>query len=102
MGVASTIANLDAEAGGTDRVGRAAKRVTLACRALSEATNELRVAHRQSGMATTDDAADQVGAETERVCELAGELEKLATNLGSRRLVSAARRSATRGPGIKL
>jgi hypothetical protein len=53
-------------------------------------------------MAPTDDAADQVGAETERVCELAGELEKLATNLGSRRLVSAARRSATRGPGIKL
>jgi capsule polysaccharide export protein KpsE/RkpR len=77
-----------------DSIHRAADRVSLACRALSEATTELRVAHRQSGMTLADDAADQVSVETERVCELAGELQKLATNLATRRPLSAVPRSA--------
>jgi hypothetical protein len=65
-----------------DGVRRASERVTLACRALNAAVRELRVAHKQSGIAVVDDAADSVAAETERVCELAEEVEKLAANLG--------------------
>jgi hypothetical protein len=63
------------------RVSHAAERVTLACKALSSAANDLRIAHSQSGLTTVDDAADLVGAETERVCELAEELASLALNL---------------------
>jgi hypothetical protein len=69
-----------------DDVRRAAERVTLACRALSTAASDLRVAHRRSGMMALDDAADQVAAETERVCELAEELVKLGRNLATRPL----------------
>jgi hypothetical protein len=65
-------------------VSRASERVTLACKALSAAANDLRVAHARSGMSAVDDVADQVGAETERVCELAEELVKLARNLPGR------------------
>ncbi|MCW3033265.1 MAG: hypothetical protein JWM60_1610 [Solirubrobacterales bacterium] len=72
--------NTDAE------VRRASERVTLACKALSAAANDLRVAHARSGMSAVDDAADRVGTETERVCELAEELAKLAGNLQSRPL----------------
>ena len=64
-----------------DDVKRAAERVTLACRALSTAANDLRIAHRRSGTMALEDAADQVNAETERVCELAEELVKLGRNL---------------------
>jgi hypothetical protein len=62
-------------------VTRAAERVELACRALTAAATDLRVAHRQSGLSAVDDAADRVGVETERVCELAEELVSLAANL---------------------
>jgi hypothetical protein len=70
-------------------VRRASERVTLACKALSAAANDLRVAHARSGMTVVDDVADQVGVETERVCELAEELAKLARNLQSRSLAPA-------------
>lgn len=71
-------------------VRRAAERVTLACRALSAAANDLRVAYARSGTPAVGDATDQVRAETERVCELAGELERLGANLATRSLVSSA------------
>lgn len=74
-----------------DVVTRAAERVELACKALTAAATDLRVAHRQSGLSAVDDAADMVGVETERVCELAEELARLATNLrGVRAAASAA------------
>lgn len=76
---------------GDVRVTRAAERVELACKALTAAATDLRVAHRQSGLSAVDDAADMVGVETERVCELAEELVTLATNLrGVRAGASAA------------
>ena len=62
-------------------VTRAAERVTLACRALAAAANDLRIAQAHIGVTAVDDAADMVGAETERVCELAEELAALAANL---------------------
>jgi hypothetical protein len=62
-------------------VRRAAERVTLACTALSSAVNELRVAHTRNRMMVIDDAARMVEAETERVCEMAEEVAKLASNL---------------------
>ncbi|MCW3069076.1 MAG: hypothetical protein JWL67_1701 [Solirubrobacterales bacterium] len=70
-------------------VRRAAERVVLACRALSAAANDLHVAHAQSGITDVDHAADAVGAETERVCQLAEELSRLATELGGVTLASA-------------
>jgi hypothetical protein len=70
-------------------VRRASDRVTLACKALSAAANDLHVAYARSGMTVVDDVADQVGVETERVCELAEELAKLARNLQSRSLAPA-------------
>jgi hypothetical protein len=73
------------------RVRRAAERVTLACRALSAAVNDLRVAHSQTKMTALDDAADMVGAETEKVCELAEEVATLAANVsGSQALAATA------------
>jgi hypothetical protein len=65
-------------------VRRASERVTLACKALSAAANDLRIAHARCGMTAVDDVADQLGVETERVCELAEELAKLARNLQNR------------------
>jgi hypothetical protein len=70
-------------------VRRAAERVTLACRALSTASNDLRVAYKRSGAMAVDDAADQVRAETERVCELAEELVELGRNLTARKFAIA-------------
>jgi hypothetical protein len=64
-----------------DAVRRASERVTLACRALTEAVRDLRVAHKQRPIPAVDDAADSVAAETERVCELGEEVAKLAANL---------------------
>jgi methyl-accepting chemotaxis protein len=72
-------------------VRRASERVSLACRALSAAANDLRVAHSRNSVSAVDDAADQVGAETERVCELAEELGKLAENLRHLPLQAAGR-----------
>jgi hypothetical protein len=62
-------------------VKRAAERVELACKALSGAANDLRVAHRQLPTTAIDEAADMIGAETERVCEMAEELADLAGSL---------------------
>jgi pilus assembly protein TadC len=47
---------------------------------LSAAADDLAVARRRDGM-PIDDAAQSVEAETERVCELAEELRKLAWEL---------------------
>lgn len=62
-------------------VGRAAERVTLACRALSAAANDLRVAHTRDKMIVVNSVAHMLEAETERVCELAEQLATLAANL---------------------
>jgi hypothetical protein len=67
-------------------IKRAAERVTLACRALSTAASDLRVAYKRSGASTVDDVAEQVRGETERVCELADELAKLGKELTLRPL----------------
>jgi hypothetical protein len=58
-------------------IDRAAERVALACRALSAAANDLRVARERDG-ATVGRAVEGLEAETERVCELAQELSGLA------------------------
>lgn len=76
-----------------DDAKRAAERVTLACRALSTAASDLRVAHRRSGITAVDDVADRLSAETERICELAEELVKLGRNLTARPLAPAGRGS---------
>lgn len=60
---------------------RAAGRVTLACRALSAAADDLRLEYAQYKMTAVGDAAQMVEAETDRVCALAEELANLATNL---------------------
>jgi hypothetical protein len=73
----------------TDGIRHASERVTLACRALAAAANELRVVHKQSGLTSVEDAADMVAVETERVCEMAEKLAKLATNLRTRTLSTA-------------
>jgi hypothetical protein len=72
-------------------IRRAAERVTLACRALATASNDLRVAHKRSGVTAVDDAAELVRAETERVCELAEQLAKLGGALAGRPMASAGR-----------
>jgi hypothetical protein len=74
-------------------VRRAAERMTLACRALSAAANDLRVAYVRSGTSAVDDAVEQVRSETERVCELAEEVVKLAKNLAAVPMAAA-------GPGV--
>ncbi len=68
---------------------RAAERVTLACRALSAAANDLSVAYLRTGRSSVDDAVEQVRWETERVCELADEIAKLAKNLTAAPLTAA-------------
>ncbi len=72
-------------------IRRAAERVTLACRALATASNDLRVAHKRSGVTKIDDAAELVRSETERVCELAEQLAKLGGELTGRQMASAGR-----------
>jgi Asp/Glu/hydantoin racemase len=67
-----------AEAG----IDRGAERVTLACKALSAAADDLHLACRRDGV-PVDDAAHALEAEAERVCELAEELGKLARKLAN-------------------
>lgn len=74
-----------------DDVRRAAERVTLACRALSTAASDLRVAYKRDGALAVDEVGEQVRGETERVCELADDLVKLANELTLRPLARAAR-----------
>jgi hypothetical protein len=57
-------------------VARAAERVSLACRALSAAANDLHVARQRDDAAM--EGAHELEAETERVCELAEQLSELA------------------------
>jgi hypothetical protein len=61
-------------------ISRAAARVALACSALSAAANDLYVARQRDG-ASMEDVADELAAETERVCEMAQELSGLARKL---------------------
>jgi hypothetical protein len=72
-------------------VRRAGERMTLACRALSAAAGDLRVAYIRTGMSTVDDAGEHVRSETERVCELAEEIVKLGRSLSDRPLTAAGR-----------
>ncbi len=67
-------------------VSRGSERVTLACRALSAAAHDLRVACRRDGMLASEaveGAADALEAEAVRVCELAEELGELADALAN-------------------
>ena len=66
-------------------VGRGSERVKLACRAMSAAAADLRVACVRDGIPaeTVEDAADALDEEAARVCELAEELEELAEALAS-------------------
>jgi hypothetical protein len=68
-----------AEAG----VQRGSERVALACRAMSAACADLRVACVRDGMPAeaVEGAADALDTEAERVCELAEELGQLAEAL---------------------
>jgi hypothetical protein len=79
---------LDETYPGRKSAERAAERVALACRALSGAANDLRVAHAQNKVMAVDDAAQQLESEVERVCELAEELSSLAMNLRSLQLLA--------------
>ena len=74
-----------------DDVRRAAERIALACRALSTAASDLRIAYKRSGATAVDDVGEQVRGETERVCELADELAKLGKELTLRPLAAAGR-----------
>ena len=67
--------------------------MTLACKALSTAASDLRVAHKRSGAIAVEEIADQVRTETEHICELADELAKLGKELSLRPLAAAARGS---------
>jgi hypothetical protein len=71
-------------------VRRAFERVALACKALSAATNDLRVAYSRSGMTRVDDAAETLGVEPERICELADELLKLTRDVRGQSLLAEA------------
>ena len=62
-------------------IERAAERLTLACRALTAAANDLAVAKRRDG-APVDDAAQELEVELERVCALAEQLERRVSGLG--------------------
>ena len=70
-----------AEAG----VSRGSERVTLACRAMSAAAADLRVACVRDGMPAeaVEGAADALDEEAARVCELAEELGELAEALAN-------------------
>jgi hypothetical protein len=61
---------------------RAAGRVMLACRALSAAVDDLAAAHRRYGT-SRDEAALELEAERERVCELGEELVRRTEGLGA-------------------
>jgi len=70
-----------AEAG----VSRGSERVTLACRAMSAAAADLRVACVRDGVPpeAVEGAADALDEEAARVCELAEELGELAEALAN-------------------
>lgn len=70
-----------AEAG----VSRGSERVTLACRAMSAAAADLRVACVRDGMPAeaVEGAADALDEEAARVCELAEEVGELAEALAN-------------------
>ena len=74
-----------------DDVRRAVERVRLACRALSTAASDLRVAYKRDGALAVDEVGEQVRGETERVCELADELSKLGRELALRPLAGVGR-----------
>jgi hypothetical protein len=80
-------------------VQRGSERVALACKAISAACADLRVACVRDGTATdaVEDLTDALDAEAERVCELAAELEALAEVLANR----WARRESVRPRGLR-
>jgi hypothetical protein len=62
-------------------IRRASERVTLACKALSAAADDLAVAARRDGL-LVDETVRSLEVERERVCELAEELSNRARSLG--------------------
>ena len=67
-------------------IQRGSERVALACKAISAACADLRVACVRDGTATdaVEGLTEALDAEAERVCELAAELEDLAEALANR------------------
>jgi hypothetical protein len=64
-------------------VKRAAERLRLACRAMSAAAADLRVARSRDETTMESAAPDELAAQTERVCEMAEDLSALARRLYS-------------------
>jgi len=62
-------------------VKRAAERMRLACRAMSAAAADLRVARGRDETMMESAAPAELAAQTERVCEMADELSALARQL---------------------
>lgn len=62
-------------------VKRAAERMRLACKAMSAAATDLRVAQSRDETMMEDAAPDELAAQTERVCEMAEDLSALARRL---------------------
>jgi hypothetical protein len=63
-------------------IRRASERVTLACKAMSAAADDLAVAARRDGL-LIDETVQSLEVERERVCELAAELSNRARSLGT-------------------
>jgi hypothetical protein len=63
-------------------IRRASERVTLACKALSGAADDLAVAARRDGL-LVEETVQSLEVERERVCELAEELSNRARSLGT-------------------
>jgi hypothetical protein len=68
------------EMAGAD-VRRAAERMRLACRAMSAAAADLRVARGRDETTMEGAAPEELAAQTERVCEMAEELSALARQI---------------------
>ena len=60
---------------------RAAERVGLACQVLKAAANDVLIAQSKEH-APVEEAAQELAAEIEHVCELADQLERCAASLG--------------------
>jgi hypothetical protein len=63
-------------------IRRASERVTLACKAMSAAADDLAVAARRDGL-LVDETVQSLERERERVCELAEELSNRARSLST-------------------
>lgn len=63
-------------------IRRASERVTLACKAMSAAADDLAIAAQRDGL-LIEETVQSLEVERERVCELAAELSNRARSLGT-------------------